>query len=163
MAYIAEKYFGIADITGAYVAGIILCSIDDSEYIARKADVSSYMVFAPVFFASIGLKTTIDHMTPALFLFSVLFVAVGLITKIIGCGLMSKVVGFKAKDSLKIGVGMMTRGEVALIVSQKGLQVGMIESKFFPAVILMIMVSSVITPIALKLIYSRSASRALSK
>ena len=48
MAYIAEKYFGIADITGAYVAGIILCSIDDAEYIARKADVSSYMVFAPV-------------------------------------------------------------------------------------------------------------------
>lgn len=49
MAYIAEKYFGIADITGAYVAGIVLCSIDDSEYIARKVDISSYMLFAPVF------------------------------------------------------------------------------------------------------------------
>ena len=163
MAYIAEKYFGIADITGAYVAGIILCSIDDAEYIARKADVSSYMVFAPVFFASIGLKTNIDQLTPALLLFCVLFVAIGLITKIIGCGLMSKILGFSGEDSIKIGIGMMTRGEVALIVAQKGLQVGMIESKYFTAVILLILVSSVITPIFLKLLYSRSSSRALSK
>lgn len=160
MAYLAEEYFGIADITGAYVAGIILCSIDDSEYIARKADVSSYMIFAPVFFASIGLKTNIDQVTPSLLLFCILFVIVGLVTKIIGCGLMSKFLGFSGSDSLKIGVGMMTRGEVALIVAQKGLQVGMIESKYFTAVILLILVSSVTTPIILKLLYSRSHAAA---
>ena len=114
------------------------------------------MVFAPVFFASIGLKTNIDQLTPALLLFCVLFVAIGLITKIIGCGLMSKILGFSGEDSIKIGIGMMTRGEVAL-------QVGMIESKYFTAVILLILVSSVITPIFLKLLYSRSSSRALSK
>lgn len=158
MAYLAEKYFGIADITGAYVAGIVLCSIDDSEYIARKADVSSYMIFAPVFFASIGLKTNIDQVTPSLLLFCILFVIVGLVTKIIGCGLMSRVLGFSGSDSLKIGVGMMTRGEVALIVAQKGLQVGMIESKYFTAVILLILVSSVTTPILLKLLYSRKGA-----
>lgn len=154
MAYVAEKYFGIADITGAYVAGIVLCSIDDSEYIARKVDISSYMLFAPVFFASIGLKTSIEEMTPALLLFCVLFVIVALVTKIIGCGLMSKILGFHGTDSLKIGVGMMTRGEVALIVAQKGLQVGMIQSKYFSAVILLILVSSIITPIILKMLYS---------
>lgn len=156
MAYVAEKFFGIADITGAYVAGIILCSIDDSEYIARKVDVSSYMLFAPVFFASIGLKTNIDQLTPSLLLFCILFVAVGLVTKIIGCGLMSRVLGFKGADALKIGVGMMTRGEVALIVAQKGLQVGMIQSKYFTAVILLILVSSIATPILLKILYSRN-------
>lgn len=155
MAYIAERYFGIADITGAYVAGIVLCSIQDSEYIARKIDISSYMMFAPVFFASIGLKTSIDDMTPSLLLFCILFVIVALITKIIGCGAISKVLGFNTKDSLKIGVGMMTRGEVALIVAQKGLDVGMIQSKYFTAVILLIMVSSIITPIILKLLYSK--------
>ncbi len=153
MAYIAEKYFGIADITGAYVAGIVLCSIDDSEYIARKVDISSYMLFAPVFFASIGLKTSIDEMTPALLVFCVLFVIVALITKVIGCGTMSKILGFSVTDSLKIGVGMMTRGEVALIVAQKGLQVGMIQAKYFSAVILLILASSIITPILLKLLY----------
>lgn len=158
MAYIAEEYFGIADITGAYVAGIILCSIQDSEYIARKVDISSYMLFAPVFFCSIGLKTSIDQMSASLLLFCILFVAVALVTKVIGCGLMSRILHFNNIDSLKIGVGMMTRGEVALIVAQKGLSVGMIESKYFTAVILLIMVSSIITPIFLKLLYTRKAA-----
>lgn len=157
MAYIAEKYFGIADITGAYVAGIVLCSIDDSEYIARKVDISSYMVFAPLFFASIGLKTSVEDMTPSLLLFCILFVIVALVTKIIGCGFMSKLLGFTVNDSLKIGVGMMTRGEVALIVAQKGLDVGMIQAKYFSAVILLILVSSVITPILLKILYEKKA------
>lgn len=159
MAYAAEEYFGIADITGAYVAGIILCSIDDSEYIARKVDISSYMIFGPLFFASIGLKTNIDQITPSLLMFCVLFVIVGLVTKIVGCGLMSKALGFPGLDSLKIGVGMMTRGEVALIVAQKGLQVGMIESRYFTAVIFLILVSSITTPIILKLLYSRDGAK----
>ncbi|MGN8630605.1 cation:proton antiporter [Blautia sp. HCP3S3_G3] len=163
MAYVAEKYFGIADITGAYVAGIILCSIDDSEYIARKVDVSSYMIFGPLFFASIGLKTNIDQVTPSLLLFCILFVIVGLLTKIIGCGLMSKVLGFRGSDALKIGVGMMTRGEVALIVAQKGLQVGMIESRYFAAVIFLILVSSISTPIVLKVLYSKDGTKATAK
>ena len=60
LSYVAERYFGIADITGAYVAGIILCSINDSEYIESKIDINSYMLFGPIFFASIGLKTNID-------------------------------------------------------------------------------------------------------
>ena len=163
MAYVAEKYFGIADITGAYVAGIILCSIDDSEYIARKVDISSYMLFGPLFFASIGLKTNIEQVTPSLLIFCILFVIVGLVTKIIGCGAMSRLLGFKGSDALKIGVGMMTRGEVALIVSQKGLQVGMIESKYFTAVILLILVSSITTPIMLKLLYSKDGTKAAAR
>lgn len=162
MAYIAEKYFGIADITGAYVAGIILCSSQDSDYIARKVDVSSYMVFGPIFFASIGLKTSIEQLDASLLGFCILFVVVALITKIIGCGLMSKVLGFSTKDSLKIGVGMMTRGEVALIVAQKGLSVGMIEAKYFTAVILLIIASSVITPIVLKILYQTRQGESLA-
>lgn len=156
LAYVAEKYFGIADITGAYVAGIILCSIQDSAYIARKIDISAYMIFGPVFFASIGIKTSIGAMDGMLLLFSVGFVLVALITKIVGCGCMGRLLGFNGKDSLKIGVGMMTRGEVALIVAQKGLAVGMIDASYFTAVILLILVSSVATPIVLKTLYARA-------
>ena len=123
MAYAAEKFFGIADITGAYVAGIILCNLKDADYIARKADINSYMLFGPVFFASIGLKTQINNLDVNLLLFSIGFVIVALVTKIIGCGLMAKICRYKWKDSFKIGIGMMTRGEVALIVAQKGLSV----------------------------------------
>ena len=157
LAYIAERYFGIADITGAYVAGIILCSINDSDYIAEKMDINSYMLFGPIFFASIGLKTDISQMSMSLLLFSIGFVIVALISKIIGCGLVAKVCRFSNSDSIKIGIGMMTRGEVALIVAQKGLSVGMIGSEYFTAVILLIIVSSISTPILLKILYTKHA------
>ena len=153
MAYSAEKFFGIADITGAYVAGLILCNLRDSDYIAEKMDISSYMLFGPVFFASIGLKTKFDGFTPELLLFSAAFVIMALVTKVIGCGLTAKCLGYSMKDSVKVGVGMMTRGEVALIVSQKGLSVGLMDPLYFTSVILLIIVSSITTPIVLKLLY----------
>ncbi len=153
MAYCAEHFFGIADITGAYVAGLILCNLRDSEYIAEKMDISSYMLFGPVFFASIGLKTEFSGLTPSLLVFSLLFVGVALLTKIVGCGLAGKLCGYRLRDCAKIGVGMMTRGEVALIVSQKGLSVGLLDPIYFTSVILLIIVSSVMTPIIMKLLY----------
>lgn len=163
LAYIAERYFGIADITGAYIAGIILCNIKDADYINNKAHISTYMIFAPVFFVGIGLKTTFDTMNSKLLLFCVAFVIVALLTKIIGCGLMAKACRFNWKDSLKIGVGMMTRGEVALIVAQKCLSVGMITSEFFTAVILLIIVSSVATPIILKALFNKDSEVAVAE
>ena len=157
-AYAAEHYFGIADITGAYAAGVVLCSIRDSSYIDQKMEISSYMIFGPVFFASIGFKTSIDHFSGGILAFSAAFVLIALITKIIGCGLMAKACRFSFPDSLKIGVGMMTRGEVALIVAQKGLSVGLLTPEYFTAVILLIIVSSVSTPILLKLLYAKDST-----
>ena len=157
LAYIAEKYFGIADITGSYIAGIVLCNLSDNEYIERKIDVSSYMIFGPIFFTSIGLKTSFDAMNAKLFVFCICFVIVALLAKVIGCGLVSKLCKFNLSDSVKIGVGMMTRGEVALIVAQKGLAAGLLTADYFTAVILLILVSSFATPIILKLLYARDA------
>ena len=156
MAYIAEEYFGIADITGAYIAGIVLCSMDDASYVERRVDISNYVLFAPVFFASIGLKTDISGLTPQILLFSVCFVIVALITKVIGCGLAAKICRFNWADSLKVGVGMMTRGEVALIVAQKGLDIGVVDPVYFTAVILLIVVSSVATPLVLKVLFTKA-------
>ena len=155
MAYIAEEYFGIADITGAYIAGIVLCTMDDAPYVERRVDISNYVIFAPIFFASIGLKTDISGLTPEILLFCVCFVVVALITKIIGCGLAAKICRFNWDDSLKVGVGMMTRGEVALIVAQKGLAIGVVDPVYFTAVILLIVVSSVATPLALKAMFTK--------
>ena len=159
LSYVAEKVFGIADITGAYVAGIILSKLHDSDYIEQKMDINSYMIFGPIFFASIGLKTEISGFTWELLLFSLAFVAVALVSKIIGCGAMSRLCGFKGSDTLKVGVGMMTRGEVALIVAQRGLTEGMIGSQYFTSVILLIIVSSILTPIILKLVYARDEKK----
>ena len=162
-SYLAEKVFGIADITGAYVAGIILCNLRDSDYIEEKLDINSYMIFAPIFFASIGLKTNVQGINLDIVLFSLAFVAVALVTKIIGCGAMSRLCGFRGTDTLKIGVGMMTRGEVALIVAQRGLSEGMISSVYFTSVILLIIVSSIATPIILKLLFNRSDKKLAAK
>lgn len=150
LGFVAEQYFGIADITGAYVAGVILCNLSDRDYIEKKVDVSSYMVFAPLFFAGIGLKTSISSMNGQLLLFSVCFVIIALLGKVIGCGLCSRLLKFNGKDSLKIGIGMMARGEVALITAQKGLSAGLLTSDYFTAVILLILASSIITPVLLK-------------
>lgn len=155
LSYVAEKYFGIADITGAYIAGIVLCNLSDNTYIERKVDVSSYMLFGPLFFASIGLKTNFDAMDSTLFIFCICFVIVALLAKIIGCGLAAKVCRYNMSDSLKIGVGMMTRGEVALIVAQKGLAADLLTSDYFMAVILLILFSSIATPIILKFLYNK--------
>lgn len=153
MAYIAEKIFGIADITGAYVAGVVLCNLQDVKYVERKVDVSSYMFFAPIFFAGIGLKVSFASMGLKILLFSIAFVIIACLSKIIGCGLCAKACRFNWNDSLKIGIGMMTRGEVALITANKGLAAGLISSDYFTAVILMILVSSILAPVLLKILY----------
>ena len=155
LSYVAQQYFGIADITGAYCAGIVLCTIKDREYVEKKIDISSYMLFGPIFFACIGLKTDLSAMTIPILGFSVFYIVVALLTKVVGCGSAAKICGYSWKDSLRIGAGMMTRGEVALIVAQKGLSAGVLSSVYFPAVILLIIVSSVVTPIVLKVLFEK--------
>ena len=159
MSYVADKYFGVADITGAYVAGIILSSLDNSEYIDRKMDINSYMIFGPVFFASVGLQTNLKTVDMTILAFSAAFVIVGLLGKVVGCGLVAKLLKYNTSDALKIGVGMMTRGEVALIVAQRGLKAEIIDSRYFTAVILLIVLSSILTPIILKAIYASDESK----
>ena len=101
-------------------------------------------------FAGIGLKTDLSGMTWELLGFAVAFVIIGCISKIIGCGGISKCLGYTWKESYQIGLGMMVRGEVALIVATKGLSSDLIDTKYFTAVILLIIVSSMLVPILLK-------------
>ena len=155
LSYVADKYFGVADITGAYVAGVILCSLRDSKYITSKMDINSYIIFGPVFFCSIGLSTNVKTLDMTILWFSLAFVAVGLLSKVIGCGITARCLGYKGRNALKVGVGMMTRGEVALIVAQRGLKADMLEPAYFTAVIMLIIVSSILTPLLLKYLYSK--------
>ncbi|MDE5898457.1 MAG: cation:proton antiporter, partial [Treponemataceae bacterium] len=146
----AERFFGVADITGAYIAGVVLCSLNDAEYMERKIDVNSYMLFSPVFFASIGMKTSLSGMNAELLLFAAAFIIVGCASKIIGCSGVSRMLGFSRRESVQIGLGMMVRGEVALIVAQKGLSVGMVEPQYLAPVILLIIISSMVVPVLMK-------------
>lgn len=151
LSYISEVYFGVADITGAYFAGLILCNVTETKsYIASKINITSYMFFTPIFFASIGIKTVITGMSQELILFTLALLIVAILSKIVGCGLGAKICGFSNMNSLAIGVGMISRGEVALIVAQKGEQAGLISPTLFPAIVLVVIVTTLITPILLK-------------
>ena len=158
-AYAAERFFGIADITGAYIAGVVFCNLNDAAYMEQKIDINSYMFFSPIFFAGIGLKTDLSGMSMTLLAFSAAFVLVGCIAKIIGCGGVAKLLGYDGNEPLQIGLGMMVRGEVALIVAQKGLSVGLIESKYFAPVILLIIISSMVVPVLLKKAFAKDKTR----
>lgn len=163
MSYIAEQFFGIADITGAYLAGLVLSNLRDAPYIERKMDINSYIIFGPLFFASIGLSTDVGEMDTKLMMFTFVFVVVALLAKIVGCGGMARLCGFNGGQSLKIGVGMMNRGEVALIVAQKGLALGLLNSMFFTSVIILILVSAIVTPVILKLLYQRDERKGIAE
>lgn len=154
-AYCAEAVFGIADITGAYVAGIVLSNTKETNYIDRKIDVSSYMFFSPIFFASIGIKTSFEGFTLDILWFALLFVAAGIAGKILGCGGAARICRFSNKDSIRVGIGMIARGEVALIVTQKGIAAGIVPGQYLTAVILLVVVTSLLAPVLLKLLYRK--------
>lgn len=153
LAFLAEL-FGIADITGAYLAGIILCRIPETYYIHRKVECISYMLITPIFFASIGLKVEVAGMTQTLIIFTVLISVAAVLTKIIGCGVGAKLCKYSYKESLKIGAGMVCRGEVALIVAQKGIHVGLLSEDLFAPIVIMVLVTTLLAPILLKLFFS---------
>lgn len=151
LSFCSEHFFGIADITGAYFAGLMLSDLTDTKmYVAKKIDVMSYMLFSPIFFASIGIKTELSGLDGTLILFAVTLTVVAILTKIIGCGIGARLTGFGTYDSFGIGLGMVSRGEVALIVAQKGSLAGLISGTLFPAVVLMVIVTTLVTPLLLK-------------
>lgn len=153
MSYIAEHFFGVADITGAYIAGVIISNTQKSQFLTSKFDTLSYLLLSPVFFASIGLKVELPSMTPAIVLFAVLLTLAAILTKVIGCGFGAKLCGYKNYQSIRIGVGMISRGEVALIVAGKGQQLGLLSGDFLGPVVLVVIITTIITPIILKPVF----------
>ena len=164
MSYCAERFFGVADITGAYFAGVILCNLTDMrQYVAKKLTVTSYLFFSPIFFAGIGLRTDISGITVKILLFAAVLFIMAVITKITGCGLGARVFKMSKSDSLKVGVGMVARGEVALMVAQKGITSGNINPEILPAIVLCVVLAALITPVLLKLTYKEKKSASITE
>lgn len=150
MSYIAEEVFGVADITGAFIAGLIISNVERSTYLQGKFDTISYLLLSPVFFASIGLKVVLPKMTSAIVWFAVILTIVAVFTKIVGCGFGAKICKYQNYQANRIGVGMISRGEVALIVASKGASIGLLGSSFLGPVIIVVVFTTIITPVLLK-------------
>ena len=161
MSFAAEYFFGVADITGAFFAGVIISMTQKDQFIASKFDVIAYMLLSPIFFASIGLKVdgkAVASMSLLIVVYAVVLTIIAIITKVIGCGLGAKVCGYKNYQCLRIGVGMISRGEVALIVANKGIEAGLMSSELVAPVIIVVIATTIITPIILKPVFMRSVN-----
>ena len=152
-AYLSEVYFGVADITGAYIMGIIFANTPRVTYLQDRFDTLSCMLLSPVFFASIGLKVALPEMSASIVLFALLLVLVALVSKVVGCGLGARLCGYSTKDSLQVGVGMISRGEVALIVANRGLSMGVLSQAMMTPIIITVVGGTILTPILLKLAF----------
>jgi len=155
IAYVSERYFDIADITGAYIVGLILSTNPDRPYINSKAEMLGYMIFVPIFFANIGLTTSLSHINMDFLLFGLVFIAAGMIGKVVGCGGAALLCHYTPGDSFRVGVGMMARAEVALVTAQKGVESGIIDTSVMPFIVLLIIITSFVTPIALGYAYRK--------
>lgn len=153
MSFCAEYFFNVADITGAFVAGLALSNGPRATYLNNRFNTLSYMLLSPVFFASIGLKVVLPSMSMSIIIFSLVLLVVAILTKIVGCGLGAKICKFSTKDSARIGIGMISRGEVALIIASKGETVGLMNPTYFAPIIIVVVITTIITPILLKLAY----------
>lgn len=153
LSYISEEIFNVADITGAFIAGLVLSNIDRKEFISNRLNIVSYALLSPVFFASIGLKIVLPSMDFNIVMFAVLLTVVAILTKIIGAGIGAKLCKFSTRESYQIGVGMVSRGEVALIVASKGAALGLISTSMLGPVVIVVVVTTIIAPILLKLAF----------
>lgn len=153
LSFLAEEFFGVADITGAFIAGVILSKNKETSYIANRFNIISYMLLSPIFFASIGINMTIPKMSISVVVMTIVLIIVAILTKIIGCGIGAKLCGYSNCEVIQIGIGMISRGEVALIVANKGMKLGIMNSYFLPPIIIMVIITTIITPILLKRAY----------
>lgn len=153
-SYCAEEFFRVADITGAFFAGLIITKTTHTDYIARRFSTLSYLLLSPVFFANIGLQVVLPKMSTMIIVFAVVLVLVAVLTKVVGCGLGAKLCKYSNQDCMRIGTGMISRGEVALIVASKGNAVGLMSADLLGPVVIVVVITTIIAPIFLKMTFS---------
>lgn len=154
-AFCSEYFFNVADITGAYVAGLAISVSPKIQYISKRFETVSYMFLSPIFFASIGLEVVLPEMSGKIVIFAVLLCLVAVASKVIGCGLGAKAMKYSNQECLQIGVGMVSRGEVALIVASKGMAVGLMTQELYGPIIITVVITTIVTPILLKVAFRK--------
>lgn len=148
MAYVSEN-LGVAAITGAYFAGVIISMTEYRHKISHEISRISYAIFIPIFFVSIGLGVDVKAALSAISLGALLIILASL-GKVVGCGIGARVSGFSKIQSLQIGVGMVPRAEVAIIIANLGLSLKIITHAHLAAVLLMVITTTLLTPSLLK-------------
>jgi Kef-type K+ transport system membrane component KefB len=151
MGALAEEV-RLAAITGAFVAGIILSKATIAGSLRDKISTIGYGLFIPLFFVGMGVQTNIGALA-SVGLLALALVIVAMFDKIVGCGVGALLSGFSRKDSLRVGAGMMPRAEVALVVASIGIKAGIVTSELFSITVMIVLVTSLVTPLLVKLAF----------
>lgn len=148
----AAEYTGVANIIGAYIAGIAISQTKFKKVVFEKVETISYSLFVPVFFAYIGISAEFSGILDNLWLIIGLSV-LALLTKFIGSGLGAKLTGFNWRNSMGIGSAMISRGEVALIVASIGLSANLVPQSLYATIIVVVIVTTIATPPLMKIFF----------
>lgn len=155
-----EEALGIAAITGAYVAGLVIALTKYTHTVEEKfSNVSTYLV-SPIFFSSIGLTIDLKTLGPEVILPIIVISIAAVLGKMIGCGGAAKLYGLDNKESMQIGVGMVSRGEVAIITASLGLSKNIISADMYPTLLVVIIVTTIVTPLLLKVVFADKDKKA---
>ncbi|WII35972.1 cation:proton antiporter [Paenibacillus thiaminolyticus] len=152
-AYFAE-WMQMAGIIGAFAAGIAVSLTPYKHDVEHKVEPIAYSIFVPVFFVSIGLNVSFDGIGSNLGMLAVITI-MAIVTKLAGGWLGARVTGFDSRSSLAIGAGMISRGEVALIIAATGLQSGLLQPEYFTEIIIMVIITTLVTPPMLKMMFNK--------
>lgn len=147
-AYFSEM-LGIAGIIGAFAAGLAVSQTDYKHEVEKKVEPIAYAMFVPIFFVSIGMNITFEGLGSYVW-FIIALTIIAIVTKLVGGGLGARMTGFDLRSSTVIGAGMVSRGEVALIIAGQGLTSGLLAQEYFTAVVLVVILTTMVTPPMLK-------------
>lgn len=154
LAFIAEV-LGVSGIIGAYIAGLVIGNTEKGRKVRGKIDLVVHTIFSPIFFASVGLKLTTLSFSIQVWGFIIIFTAITILSKIVGNGLGAKICGYPREKAIQVGIGMATRGEVALIIAEEAKNINLINEEVFSIVIITVMLVTLITPILLHYSFER--------
>lgn len=154
-AWASEALGGIAAITGAFLAGLFLARTSHAGRIEQNISAMAYGFFVPIFLVNIGLQANLRAVSGHQWIFAIGLTVVAIVTKIIGSGGGAYLVGFSRRDSMRLGIGMISRGEVGLIVASVALSQSVMRQDTFSVVVFMIIVATLITPLLLRWAYQQ--------
>jgi Kef-type K+ transport system membrane component KefB len=159
----AELVGGMAAITGAFLAGLMFARSPEKERLERGISAVSYGFFVPIFFAHIGLSVNLRGLDSGILWLFLGISAVAILGKLVGAGLGSRLAQFSWRESAQLGVGMISRGEVGLILATVGMSERLISEAKFSAIVGMIVVSTLVTPPLLRILFTGKESRLVSQ
>jgi Kef-type K+ transport system membrane component KefB len=162
-SYAAEVFGGVAAITGAFLAGLFLGRTRFREEIEEGIAAIAYAFFVPIFFVNIGLEVDLGAVSGSAWWFAIVFTLIAIISKIGGSGLGAKFAGFTNREAFQVGIGMVSRGEVGLIVASFALAQQLVSNENFAIAVFMVIIATLVTPPMLRASFANSSQIVSSK